>query len=249
MTDRIIQGDCREVLSYGAGVNSTALAILLINEGWHGPLVFADTGAEWPETYEYMDYFEGGWLMPRGFEVVRLHPHSSDLFTSKAKGRTLIEYCLESRVIPMGLRRWCTERWKIEPINRYAKQCNLSPMLIGIDAGESHRASKKRNPPRKRPLVDRGIDRESCKAIISAEGLQIPPKSGCFICPFQRSGQWRRLWQLHPDLFDLAMRLEENAPRFKIPVYAGQKHAMIDVSGRTTLRQRKMSYELQMELW
>lgn len=40
-----------EIVSFGAGVNSTALAILLVNEGWRGPIVFADPGAEWPETY------------------------------------------------------------------------------------------------------------------------------------------------------------------------------------------------------
>ena len=33
-----------ELLSFGGGVNSTALAILLINEDWRGPIVFADTG-------------------------------------------------------------------------------------------------------------------------------------------------------------------------------------------------------------
>ncbi len=30
-------------ISYGAGVNSTALAILLVNEGWRGDIVFVDT--------------------------------------------------------------------------------------------------------------------------------------------------------------------------------------------------------------
>jgi len=34
------------MLSFGAGVNSTALAILLINEGWRGPIVFADPGCD-----------------------------------------------------------------------------------------------------------------------------------------------------------------------------------------------------------
>jgi hypothetical protein len=33
-----------EVLSFGGGVNSVALAILLVNEGWRGHIVFADTG-------------------------------------------------------------------------------------------------------------------------------------------------------------------------------------------------------------
>jgi len=36
-----------EVLSFGAGTNSTALAIMAINDGWHGEIVFSDTGCEW----------------------------------------------------------------------------------------------------------------------------------------------------------------------------------------------------------
>ena len=39
-----------EMLSFGAGLNSVALAVLLANQGWNGPIVFADTGAEHPET-------------------------------------------------------------------------------------------------------------------------------------------------------------------------------------------------------
>ena len=46
-----------EFLSFGAGVNSTALAILAVNDGWRGEIVFADTGCENPETYCWMDYF------------------------------------------------------------------------------------------------------------------------------------------------------------------------------------------------
>lgn len=235
-----------ELLSFGGGVNSTALAVLLIQQGWQGHIVFADTGAEWPETYIYMDYFESGWLKPRGFEIVRLHPHTDDdgLFMSKAQGQTLIEYCLRGRVIPIAFRRWCTDRWKIQPIRRYAKVHGLAPTLLGIDAGEVHRSEGK-----VRPLVAQGVDRKGCIKIIEGEGLLIPPKSGCFLCPFQRDSQWRKLWETHPDLFDLAMRIEEGAPRLRIPVLPNQRHAIIDIGGRVTLRQRKMTYEMQLSFW
>jgi len=234
-----------ELLSFGGGVNSTALAILLINEGWQGEIVFADTGAEWPETYEYMDYFETEWLKPRGFGIVRLHPHRDvKLFTSKAHKHTLIEYCLEAKMIPLAFRRWCTDRWKIQPLGRYAKQHDLSVTLLGIDAGEAHRGKDK-----VRPLVERGITRQRCQAIIAAEGLQIPPKSNCFFCMFQRESQWRRLWEIHPDLFDLAMRIEENSRRTRISLFPGQTHAVLAPNGRRTLRQRKMTYECQLSFW
>lgn len=48
-------------LAFGAGVNSTALAILMARQGWRGPVVFCDTGAEWPGTYEFISTFSS-WL-------------------------------------------------------------------------------------------------------------------------------------------------------------------------------------------
>lgn len=43
-------------LSHGMGVNSTALMLLLEDLGFKLENIFVDTGAEHPETYEYLDY-------------------------------------------------------------------------------------------------------------------------------------------------------------------------------------------------
>lgn len=53
------------VVSYGGGVNSTALVIGLLER--HQPLdcvLFADTGGEKPETYEFLSRFDQ-WLWER----------------------------------------------------------------------------------------------------------------------------------------------------------------------------------------
>lgn len=225
-----------ELISFGAGVNSTALAILLVNEGWHGPIVFADTGCEWPETYCFMDYFEQEWLQPRGLTITRL---CGLPWQRKNKGSSLMEYCEQAHVIPLAARRWCTTEWKVEPINRWAKERGIESQLLGIAADESHRM-----PNRKRPLVDRHVARKDCIAIIEAEGLSVPRKSGCYICPFQRDAQWRALWKEHPELFDHAMRLEEGTRRTK----RGRTRATLDPSGKVTLRRRKERYDAQLPL-
>ena len=54
-----------EMISFGAGVNSAAMTIMLVEQGWRGPIVMADTLAEWPETYCWMRTFEDQWLKPR----------------------------------------------------------------------------------------------------------------------------------------------------------------------------------------
>ena len=227
-----------DILSFGAGVNSVALAILAINDGWQGEIVFSDTGCEWPETYCYLDYLEREWLQPRDFGITRLKGMPWQRVGKRVgmQGASLIEYCEAAYVIPLAMRRWCTVEWKVKPMERYAK--GRSHML-GIAADERHR-----QPNAIRPLVEAGVTREGCIEIIEVEGLDVPQKSGCFVCPFQRNSQWRTLWERYPELFERAMLLEESTKRSK----NGRWHATLDPAGKITLRQRKLAYESQMKL-
>ena len=84
-------------------------------------------------------------------------------------------------------------------------------MIIGIDAGEAHRARRVRHKGRIYPLIELGISRNECKRIIKKAGLGIPQKSGCFICPYQKKRQWIELKKYHPDLWKIAVDLEKNS--------------------------------------
>ncbi len=222
-------------LSFGAGVNSSALAILLVNEGWRGEIVFADTGCEWPDTYCWMDLFEQTWLMPRGLHVTRLKGLP---WQTRRGGIGLLEYCEQAYVIPLAAMRWCTMEWKIEAMKRWVGSNGLTfaDGLVGIAADEAHR-----QPQAHRPLVDRFVGRKECVHIIEAEGLLVPRKSGCFICPFQRDSQWRELWERYPELFKRAERLEESIRRSS----AGRFRASLDPTGKSTLRDRELRYRGQ----
>lgn len=194
-----------DLISYGAGVNSTALAILMVNEGWRGPIVFADTGCEWPETYCYMDYFEREWLAPRGLSITRLGAEWRALVPGRDP-RSLIDYCTDYRITPFPAVRWCTQGWKVDPMNHWAAAQGIATQHIGIAADEAHRQKG-----RSCPLVDRNVTRQGCIEIIQREGLDVPQKSGCYICPFQRTHVWRELYRRHPELYERAARLEELA--------------------------------------
>ncbi len=76
--------------------------------------------------------------------------------------------------------------------------------MIGIAADEAHR-----QPDKIRPLVDWGITRADCVRIIESAGLPVPPKSGCWLCPFQGRVQWRLLRLQYPGLFEQALMLEK----------------------------------------
>lgn len=227
--------DC---LSFGGGVNSVALAIWLIQRGWRGPIVFSDTGCEWPHTLCYMDYFETEYLRPHGLAITRL---KGLLWQVKRGGISLIEYCETRNVIPLAAQRWCTVEWKVAPLQRWRAANSVETALIGISAEESHRRADA-----VRPLVDEGIDRAECTRIIERAGLSVPLKSGCYICPFQRDEQWHILWKEYPALFERAARLEEIAAR---KPGVSRWNVTFDPSGAVTLRQRQARYEAQLPMF
>ena len=191
----------KTILSFGAGVNSSAIIALALLKEIPMPdyIVFSDTGAEWPHTYKYMDYLES-----RGIRIISLEGGKYYM--------TLIEYCRMKNFVPSRMNRWCTEYWKITPVNRFRQGLGMdTKMIIGIDAGEAHRAERKPKKYKSFPLVDLGINRNDCKKIIRKAGLGIPQKSGCYICPYQRKRQWIELKKHHPELWEVAIGLEKNS--------------------------------------
>lgn len=196
------------IISFGAGVNSTAMIILLAKAGWRGPILFADTGTEWPDTLCFMHHFETHWLKPRGLAITIV---GKEYREGRVRGGwqqlPLIEFCEHYRITPQAANRWCTQSWKVEPIKTWCKENGeYSEQLIGIAADEAHRA--KRRPC---PLIDLNVTRQGCIDIIQQEGLPIPRKSGCYICPFQPFAQWYELLTRYPDLYARAKNLEHLA--------------------------------------
>jgi hypothetical protein len=79
--------------------------------------------------------------------------------------------------------------------------------------------------------------------IIQDEGLSVPRKSGCYICPFQRNNQWKELWANHSDLFHVAQMLEEEASK------RTKRFITFDPSGKVSLAVRRVRYESQTSMF
>ncbi|MGA8857031.1 MAG: phosphoadenosine phosphosulfate reductase family protein [Candidatus Bathyarchaeia archaeon] len=195
------------ILSYGAGVNSTALMILLLRN--RKPLdyvVFADTGSEVPETYRYLMIADR-----------YLKEHNVPLTIVRSNNGSLIDTCTRRRVIPSEVWRWSTRDYKITPIYRFYRSfdCHIQ-QYVGIASDEIERMKDSRADYVSNlfPLVDAKCTRTDCENIIRQEGLPLPVKSGCFFCPFNNLERWQWLYDNHPDLYRKAMLLEENSKHF-----------------------------------
>lgn len=200
------------IVSLGAGVQSSALAVLAaLGRITPRPTaaVFADTACEWPETYQFLSHLKP-FLEEHGLPVQIVSAGNMyDFFYSK-------------RLLPVTFgsrggngRRQCTDKFKIRPVKKWLRAAGASKasVLLGISADEANRAV----PSRDRwiinlyPLVEMGWTRLDCMRFLQEVGLPLPPKSRCWICPMQPLDAWRTLAARHPELFEKAAVLEDLA--------------------------------------
>lgn len=210
------------VASYGGGTNSTAMLIECAKRGVKVDLIlFADTGGERPNTYNYISIFNE-WLVANGMPeitIVRKVRANGDLLT-------LEQDCIEKQMLPSiayGFKS-CSQKYKIQPQDKFMN--NWPPAraewdagrkitkLIGYDVGESHRTKKDYSDDKydfDYPLVRWGMGRQECIQSILDAGLCLPGKSSCFFCPNSRKTEIRHLAAVYPELAERAVAMEKNA--------------------------------------
>jgi hypothetical protein len=197
------------VLSFGAGLNSTALLVMLVEKNYPlDEVIFADTGGETPETYAHLKVTE---------EYLRLHKIPLRIVASK-RG-TLYDTCNRRKVIPSQVWRWCTRDKKITPIHSHYRTFGLPVVqYLGISYEERDRAKESGEPLIKNrfPLIENKINRQGCMDIVMLADFDFPApsRSGCFFCPFNSLSRWTELYHSHRDLFLRAKALEENSKHF-----------------------------------
>jgi len=195
------------IVSFGAGQNSTAMIIMMKNEGIKiDEIIFADPKNEMPKTYIFLKEFKK-WCEKNNLKFV----------TVQSKLGSLKDYYASKNLIPYRMFRQCTHKFKIIPINDYIKKeygiKTPINMFMGIASDEKHRSKKisgRKQFTYKFPLIEKEIDRKGCIEIIKKEGLSVPVKSGCYFCPFQVKREWIKLYEEYPNLFEDCIKFEKN---------------------------------------
>lgn len=214
------------VVSYGMGVDSTAMLVGLAARGERPDLVlFADTGSEKPETMAYKPVIEA-WLARVGFPQLTVVKNPCP----RTGDTSLEDNVRRNETLPSLAfgRKGCSLRWKVEPMDAFVgrwaparaawAQGAKVVRAIGYDAGpaDSKRAWKLTDSSDGRytyryPLREWGWARERCVAEIAAAGLPVPVKSACWFCPASKRAEVEWLRARHPDLYERAVSLEDGA--------------------------------------
>ena len=224
------------ILSFGAGVNTVALMVMLVRDG--APLdgvIFADTGGETPATYDSVEVarnYLANHHIP--LTVVCARPRKTDLYGT----------ALRRRVIPSVQWRWCTRDFKVTPIHRYYSDLGGHiNQYMGIAFDEIHRMKDSREDyiTNIYPLIENRLTRQDCISIIVEAGLPVPERSGCYFCPFNSTERWQQLLDRYPDLFAAAIALEENSKHFPSQRLTDQVFRERD---RVTLREYRHRLEI-----
>lgn len=192
------------VLSYGGGTNSTAMLIGCQEKGIPVDLIlFADTDAEKPHTYEHIKAVQA-WLAEHGMPPIVI---------VRKEGLTLEQDCLNRKALPSvayGFKS-CSDHFKLRPQRKYLESIGvINPTkLIGFDMDEPHRAIPIKG--NRYPLIEWGWGRAECVEAIERAGLPLPGKSACYFCPSSKKVEIKVLRRMYPDLAARAVAMEKNA--------------------------------------
>jgi 3'-phosphoadenosine 5'-phosphosulfate sulfotransferase (PAPS reductase)/FAD synthetase len=192
----------RHVCGISGGKDSSALAIYMRDQVPEMEYFFCDTGAELPETYDYLNKLE----VVLGKPIARLNADRGfDHWFEVYRG-----------TLPSPQVRWCTRQMKIKPLEEWLGD-DESISYVAIRADESSRTgyvSTKPNITTVFPFIEDGVDHEGVLRILDEAGVGLPEyyewrtRSGCYFCFYQRKAEWVGLAERHPDLFERALAIE-----------------------------------------
>ncbi|MFJ2870184.1 phosphoadenosine phosphosulfate reductase family protein [Streptomyces sp. NPDC087298] len=229
----------RHVLGISGGKDSSALAVYMRNRVPEMEYFFCDTGAELPETYEYLNRLEAA----LGKSIVRLNADRDfDHWMEVYQG-----------TLPSPQMRWCTKNLKIKPLEDWVGDDKvISYVAIRADENRIGYVSTKPNIDAVFPFREEGIDKAGVMRILEEAGIGLPgyyewrTRSGCYFCFFQRKHEWVGLKERHPDLYAKAVEYEDKV-RYRHTAMKGRNYTWSQGESLPELIERKDEIEAKHE--
>ena len=199
------------MLSLGAGVQSTTVALLAVHGEIEKPAhaIFSDTGWEPQEVYDHLKQLTP--IMENAGIKVHVVTAGNIREDTLSSGRfASMPFHMKHENGGTGLgRRQCTNEYKIQPIlkkqrellgiqyrQRWKEEHGEIINLMGISVDEIQRAKDNRVKYIKNqfPLLDLRMKRTDCLAWLEKHGYSAP-RSACIGCPYHSNDEWRRIKQ------------------------------------------------------
>lgn len=216
----------KRILSLGAGVQSTTMALLAA----HGEIkpapdlaIFADTQAEPGAVYDHLRWMMSGNVLPFPVEIVTRGSLEDQVRRSIAgEAPNYVPWFSQGGDDSKGmLWRSCTDKFKLTPLRRRMRalvgletgeQCK-EPRVecwIGISTDEAMRMKPSQNNwcVHRWPLIELGMSRWDCLRWLERHGYPKPAKSACSFCPYRSDDAWRDLRDNHPADWQRAVAID-----------------------------------------
>lgn len=231
-------GKALKILSCGAGMQSTALALMScenkLRSGTHPQvpvydlIVFCDLGEEPPWVYKQVEFIRRSCEscgIPFKVLETNLYGEYIENF-GESRVASIPFWSVDENGKKGKMRRQCTIDKKIVAIQKYVRyeilgykfreKCRKQDkgaheMHIGFSAEESQRAFESINPMfvTKFPLIEMGLTRaDNYKYCLEVWGLETKA-SACGYCPFHRNYFFKYLKDNCPDCYNAVTRLDE----------------------------------------
>jgi 3'-phosphoadenosine 5'-phosphosulfate sulfotransferase (PAPS reductase)/FAD synthetase len=176
------------------GKDSVALAMGLKDRGIPFKLFYTPTGDELPEMDEHVKRI----VALTGAELIQ------------PTGHTLYDWIEKFNMLPNQRSRWCTRVLKIEPCIAWFRANPGYTLAVGLRADEeSRKGIYSEFIETTFPLQEWGWGLKEVQDYLSMKGIEIPVRTDCALCVYQRQGEWYRLWRYHPEAFQRGIELEE----------------------------------------
>jgi hypothetical protein len=197
------------ILSYGGGVNSSALFFYILEKGlpldW---VIFADTGEEKESAYDAVERMSAI-CEKKGIAFK----------TVKSEYGRLVDYYTKVRAVPSMQKSDCSDKFKKAVIRKFLrttygkKQKFVMYLGMAYDEATRMKDSDVQYITNSYPFIDDRIDRKGNLAILQRYSFKAE-KSGCKGCLWQKKSDFLRLAKDEPAEFERWQRMEENGRRY-----------------------------------
>lgn len=212
-----------KIISLGLGIQSTAMYLMsslgAIERADYA--IFADPGAELPDTYKLWDDLNIWKEKNNGIPLIKKRKSLYDDLLKSQNSRGVRFASIPAFTESQGMvRRQCTGEYKINVVVQEVRKLHglkkyqrMKPtkMLLGISLDEIQRMKESQlyNIDYEYPLIKQRITRGDCVRILEEYGFNNVKKSSYTFCPFHSNKNWKEIKQNYPEEWEKVKKVDE----------------------------------------